>query len=151
MPTWRARVAASGSSPCTAPLPGGGCAPSRVDAFRDRCGARCVRSSRSRPCTINCCFINAAKEVTMHLERNDAMSRLLERHPTVEHVPGSSGQGTLIRRDQLLVSKRDAAAVEERIGRWLDNRETDEEAGVAVLHLRPGVDVCELAASLSAP
>jgi subtilisin family serine protease len=87
----------------------------------------------------------------MHLERNDAMSRLLERHPTAEHVPGSSGQGTLIRRDQLLVSARDAAVVEERIGRWLDNRQPDEESGVVVLHLRPGVDVCELAASLSAP
>jgi subtilisin family serine protease len=87
----------------------------------------------------------------MHLERNDAMSRLLERHPTVEHVPGSSGQGTLIRRDQLLVSKRDAAAVEERAGRWFDSREDDEEAGVVIVHLRPGVDVCDLAASLSAP
>ena len=85
----------------------------------------------------------------MHLERNDAMSRLLDRHPTVEHVPGSSGQGTLIRRNELLVSARDASAVEERIGRWLDTRETDEESGVVILHLRPGVDVCDLAASLS--
>lgn len=85
----------------------------------------------------------------MHLERNDAMSRLLERHPTIEHVPGSSGQGTLIRRDQLLVSKRDGAAVEQRAGRWFDTREDDEETGVVILHLRPGVDVCDLATSLS--
>jgi subtilisin family serine protease len=85
----------------------------------------------------------------MQLERNDAMSRLLERHPTIEHVPGSSGQGTLIRRDQLLVSSRDAAAVEERAGRWFDSREDDEETGVVIVHLRPGVDVCDLAASLS--
>jgi subtilisin family serine protease len=87
----------------------------------------------------------------MHLERNDAMSRLLERHPTIEHVPGSSGQGTLIRRNQLLVSAHDAAAAEERAGRWFDSRENDEATGIAVLHLRPGVDVCDLAASLSAP
>lgn len=85
----------------------------------------------------------------MHLERNDAMSRLLDRHPTIEHVPGSSGQGTLIRRDQLLVSGRDAAAVQERTGRWFDSREDDEETGVAILRLRPGVDVCDLAANLT--
>jgi subtilisin family serine protease len=85
----------------------------------------------------------------MHLERNDAMSRLLERHPTAEHVPGASGQGTLIRRDQLLASARDAAAVEERLGRLLESRVDDVEAGVAIMHLRPGVDVCEVAASLS--
>ena len=85
----------------------------------------------------------------MHLERNDAMSRLLDRHPTIEHVPGSSGQGTLIRRDQLLVSGRDASAVEERASRWFDSREDDAETGVAILRLRPGVDVCDLAANLS--
>ena len=67
----------------------------------------------------------------MHLERNDAMSRLLDRHPTIEHVPGSSGQGTLIRRDQLLVSARDAAAVEERAGRWFDSATVDEESGTS--------------------
>jgi subtilisin family serine protease len=85
----------------------------------------------------------------MHLERSDAMSRLLERHPTVEHVPGISGQGTLIRRDQLLVAGPDAAAVEERAGRWVDSREDDAETGVAILRLQRGVDVCDLAASLS--
>jgi subtilisin family serine protease len=85
----------------------------------------------------------------MHLERNDAMSRLLDRHPTIEHVPGSSGQGTLIRRDQLLVSARDAAAVEERASRWVDSAEIDPEAGIAIFRLRPGVDVCDLAANLS--
>ena len=42
-------------------------------------------------------------------------------------MPGSSGQGTLIRRDQLLVSARDAAAVEERASRWVDTAEIDPE------------------------
>lgn len=85
----------------------------------------------------------------MHLERSDAMSRLLDRHPTIEHVPGASGQGTLIRRNQLLVSARDVAAVEERASRWVESAELDPESGTAVLRLRPGVDVCDLAAGLS--
>jgi subtilisin family serine protease len=85
----------------------------------------------------------------MKLERNDAVSRLLNRHPTVEHVPGSSGQGTLIRRNQLLVAARDAAAVEARAGRWFDRAAVDDESGTVVVHLRPGVDVCDLAAHLS--
>jgi subtilisin family serine protease len=86
----------------------------------------------------------------MHLNVTEEMSSFLqERHPTAEHVPGSAGDGTLIRRHQLLASARDAAAVEERLGRLLERRVDDEEAGVVVLHLRPDVDVCEVAASLS--
>ena len=85
----------------------------------------------------------------MHLEPNDSMSRLLDRHPTIEHVAGTSGEGALIRRSQLLVSARDAAHVESLTARWLDRRDDDEQAGIAVLRLRPGVDVCEIAADLS--
>jgi subtilisin family serine protease len=39
--------------------------------------------------------------------------------------------------------------VEERAGRWFDSREDDAETGVTIVRLRPGVDVCDLAAHLS--
>jgi subtilisin family serine protease len=86
----------------------------------------------------------------MRLDHAARLERLLARHRTVEQVPGGSGNGTLIRRDQLLVVSRDADAVEERAGRWVIGRE-DDESGVTVFHLRPTakVDVCELTATLS--
>lgn len=86
----------------------------------------------------------------MRLERDARIDRLIARHGNVAHVDGQSGNGALIRADQLLVTSRDAESVHERTSRWVARRE-DDAAGVTVLHLRPemGVDVCELATDLS--
>jgi subtilisin family serine protease len=153
-----ARAAATASCSFTALSRAGGSEPLRPGDSHDDNGDSYFRDHRDdtacdhheiRRRISGCRLTNVAEEVAMHLERNDAMSRLLDRHPTVEHVAGSAGQGTLIRRSQLLVSARDAAEVEARTARWLDRRDDDEQAGIAVLRLRPGVDVCEIAAGLS--
>jgi subtilisin family serine protease len=87
----------------------------------------------------------------MRLDHAARLERLLARHGDIQHVPGVAGNGTLIRRDQLLVASRDAAAVTERAARWVQRPAFDEPSGVTVLHLREAakVDVCELTASLS--
>lgn len=86
----------------------------------------------------------------MRLDHNARLERLLARHDDIQQVPGASGNGTLIRKDQLLVLGRDADRVQERASRWVVGRE-DDEAGLSVLHLRPRdkVDVCELVGTLS--
>jgi subtilisin family serine protease len=87
----------------------------------------------------------------MHLERNASIDRLLARHPDITHVAGSSGNGALIRANQLLSVPRDANTVHERADRWIDRRD-DTDPRVTVFHLKPrdNVDVCELAVDLSA-
>jgi subtilisin family serine protease len=86
----------------------------------------------------------------MRLERDARIDRLISRHGDIAHVDGESGNGALIRKDQLLVAARDAAAVHEQASRWVARRE-DDPSGLTVLHLRPdaGVDVCELASQFS--
>ena len=86
----------------------------------------------------------------MRLDHAARLERMLARHDDIQVVEGASGNGTLIRKDQMLVVGRDAEAVHSRASRWVDRRE-DDEAGFAVLHLRPNakVDVCELTATLS--
>lgn len=86
----------------------------------------------------------------MRLDHAARLERLLARHDDIQPVDGASGNGTLIRRDQLLVLSLDADSVHERASRWVDRRE-DDDAGVTVLHLRPQskVDVCDLTSSLS--
>ena len=87
----------------------------------------------------------------MHMERNANIDRLLARHPDIAHVAGSSGNGALIRTNQLLSVPRDADTVHERADRWIDHRD-DTDPRVTVFHLKPrdNVDVCELAETLSA-
>jgi subtilisin family serine protease len=89
----------------------------------------------------------------MRLDHPARLERLLARHDTIQQVTGASGNGTLIRRDQLLVLTRDADAIHDQASRWVEGREDDETAGVTVLHLRPRakVDVCELTATLTGP
>jgi len=86
----------------------------------------------------------------MRLDHAARLERLLARHDDIQQVPGLSGNGTLIRKDQLLVVSRDADAVHQQASRWVERRENDP-AGFSVLHLRPQakIDVCELSASLS--
>jgi subtilisin family serine protease len=86
----------------------------------------------------------------MRLERNEHIDRLLARHPDVRLVTGASGNGALIRANQLVAVGGSADVVHDRARRWIDRRE-DDEAGVAVFHLRPGSDVdeCDLAVGLS--
>jgi subtilisin family serine protease len=86
----------------------------------------------------------------MRLDHAARLERLLARHDDIQAVPGASGNGTLIRRDQLLVLSRDADAVHDQTSRWVERRE-DDESGVTVLHLRPSakIDVCELTSTLS--
>lgn len=85
----------------------------------------------------------------MRLDHAARLERLLNRHSDIQHVPGASGNGTLIRRDQLLVLGREADDVHDQVRRWIDRR---EDAGdVTVLHLRPAakVDVHELTQAVS--
>lgn len=85
----------------------------------------------------------------MRLDHAARLERLLNRHSDIQHVAGTSGNGTLIRRDQLLVLGREADDVHDQVRRWVDRR---EDAGdVTVLHLRPAakVDVCELSQTVS--
>jgi len=86
----------------------------------------------------------------MRLDHAARLERMLARHDDIQVVDGASGNGTLIRRDQLLVVGRDADAVQSRTSRWVERRD-DDDAGFTVLHLRPSakVDVCELTTTLS--
>ncbi len=86
----------------------------------------------------------------MHMERNASIDRLLERHPGIVLVPGSSGNGALIRANQLLALPRDADHVHERAERWIEHR-NDADPTVTVFHLNPrhNIDVSELTVDLS--
>jgi hypothetical protein len=86
----------------------------------------------------------------MQLERNASIDRLLDRHPGIVLVPGSSGNGALIRANQLLALPRDADHVHERAERWIEHRDNDDPS-VTVFHFDPrhNIDVCELAVDLS--
>lgn len=77
------------------------------------------------------------------------VERVLERHPDAMVVEPVPGRPALIRRDEILVAGRDAAAAETAVRRWCDARH--DERAVARLRLRPAakVDVCELAARLT--
>lgn len=85
----------------------------------------------------------------MRLDHAARLERLLNRHSDIQHVAGASGNGTLIRRDQLLVLGREADDVHDQVRRWVDRRE--DGGDVTVLHLRPAakIDVCEMTSSLS--
>jgi hypothetical protein len=87
----------------------------------------------------------------MRIERTDRIDRLLARHRDIALVDGLSGNGALVRDNQLLAVGSDAGTVDERAARWIDRRDDDDNTGVSVFHLRPraGVDLCELAAELS--
>ena len=76
------------------------------------------------------------------------LERLLARHPDAVVVEPVPGRPALIRRDQLLVSDRDAPAAQELVRRWHDS--SHDEHGVTSLRLRRSakVDVCELVADL---
>lgn len=78
------------------------------------------------------------------------LERVLERHPDAVVVEPVPGRPALIRRDEILVSGQDAGAAESVVRRWCDSR--DDERAVTRLRLRPAakVDVCDLAARLSA-
>jgi subtilisin family serine protease len=87
----------------------------------------------------------------MRLDHAARLERLLGRDSTIQEVDGASGNGTLIRRDQLLVLGRDANGIHDQASRWVAGREDFEAAGLSVLHLRPSakVNVCELTTTLS--
>ena len=76
------------------------------------------------------------------------VARALERHPDLMATPD---ERCLVRRGQLVVGARDVAAVESSAARWIDRRDDDEGASVALLRLRPGVDAVDLAATTAAP
>ncbi|NKZ04581.1 S8 family peptidase [Actinomadura latina] len=78
------------------------------------------------------------------------LDRLLARHPDAVVVEPLPGRPALVRRDQILVAGQDAGAAEDLVRRWSDSRQ--DERGVTRLRLRAPakVDVCELAALLTA-
>jgi subtilisin family serine protease len=87
----------------------------------------------------------------MRFDHAARLERLLDRHEQeIQLVGGASGNGALVRKDQILVVSRDADQVHERAARWIVDRH-DDDAGVTVLHLRKSaqVDVCELTESLT--
>ena len=67
------------------------------------------------------------------------MARILETHPDVVHVGGSTE--ALIKRDELLMLGTHADAVHEQARQWVDSREDLTELGVTRLRLRPGAGV----------
>ncbi|MCO5970736.1 S8 family peptidase [Actinoallomurus soli] len=83
-------------------------------------------------------------------DQDARLERLLSRHRDATVVEALPGRPALVRRDQVLVAARDAPAVENAVRRWYDARH--DGPGVVRLLLRPGakVDVCDLAARLSA-
>ncbi|MFF0524515.1 S8 family serine peptidase [Actinomadura nitritigenes] len=83
------------------------------------------------------------------LDQEARLVRLLARHRDAVMVEPVPGRRALVRRDQVLVSGRDADAAQDLVRRWCDARE--DEAGATRLRLRPSakVDVCELSAQLS--
>ena len=76
------------------------------------------------------------------------VARALERHPD---LMATADERCLVRRGQLVVGARDVAAVESSVARWVDRRDDDDVAAVALLRLRPGVDAVDLAATTAAP
>ncbi|MEO3827873.1 S8/S53 family peptidase [Actinomadura sp. B10D3] len=76
------------------------------------------------------------------------LDRVLARHANAVVVEPLPGRPALIRRDELLVAGRDAAAAEDLVRRWCDARH--DGRGTTRLRLRPPakVDVCELASAL---
>lgn len=87
----------------------------------------------------------------MRLDHEARLERLLARHPDIALVPGICGNGTLIRRDQLLVASDHADEAHSRAQRWVTTRTDDELAGVSILRLRQEarIDVSDLAAELA--
>ncbi|WP_412519172.1 S8/S53 family peptidase [Actinomadura madurae] len=76
------------------------------------------------------------------------LDRVLARHADAVVVEPLPGRPALIRRDEILVAGRDAAAAEDLVRRWCDSRH--DGRGTTRLRLRPPakVDVCELASAL---
>ncbi|SFQ09931.1 S8 family peptidase [Actinomadura madurae] len=76
------------------------------------------------------------------------LDRMLARHADAVVVEPLPGRPALIRRDEILVAGRDAAAAEDLVRRWCDSRH--DGRGTTRLRLRPPakVDVCELASAL---
>jgi subtilisin family serine protease len=88
----------------------------------------------------------------MRLDHAARLERLLDRHENdIQLVGGASGNGALVRKDQILAVGRDADRAHDQAARWVVDRH-DDDAGVTVLHLRKSakVDVCELTDSLHA-
>lgn len=76
------------------------------------------------------------------------MARILETHPDVVHVGGSTE--AFIKRDELLMLGTHADAVHQQARQWVDSREDFSELGVTRLRLRPnaGVDAADLTHTL---
>jgi len=82
-----------------------------------------------------------------------AVDRLLRRRPDVTLDELEPGRPALVMRDQILVAARDAADVEGLARRWIDRVETDDDALLARVRLRPGrgTHPAVLAAELARP
>lgn len=77
------------------------------------------------------------------------LERLLARHRDAVVAEPVRGRPTLLRRDQILVARRDVPAVEDRLRRWLDSREDGPDVSRVRLRAPAKVDVCELSALLN--
>ncbi len=84
----------------------------------------------------------------MRIMGSARLERILQRHRDAEVVEPIHGRHSVIRRDQLVTTQRDAPTVHELLGRWVEQRE--EGLGVTRFHLRAKakVDTCELAAEV---
>lgn len=82
-----------------------------------------------------------------------SVDRLLRRRPDVTLDELEPGRPALVLRDQILVAARDAADVEGLARRWIDRVETDDDALLARMRLRPGrgTQPAVLAAELARP
>jgi subtilisin family serine protease len=81
----------------------------------------------------------------------ERLARLLDRHSEFLPVASDDPTGAIIRRDELLVPARHAAAVEEAARRWTDGRTDVEALGLARFRLRGDADVADLITSQFSP
>jgi subtilisin family serine protease len=72
------------------------------------------------------------------------LARLLDRHREFLPLASDDPTGAIIRRNELLVPARHAAAVEEAASRWTDRRTDVEALGLARFTLRGDADVADL-------
>lgn len=89
----------------------------------------------------------------MRADNQVRLERLLARHPSAELVGADSGRPALVRRDEVLVTAGDASAADDRLRRWVDQREDLVEAEVSRFRLRTTsrVDLCHLVSDVAGP
>ncbi|TDC55506.1 hypothetical protein E1281_11990, partial [Actinomadura sp. KC345] len=83
-------------------------------------------------------------------DQQTRLERVLARHPDAVVVEPVPGRPALVRRDEILVAGQDADAAEGLVRRWSGARQDGRAVTRLRLRAAAKVDVCELAAGLTA-